>query len=734
MPLLRSVSSLRGKETRTRRTDGGGEYLDVPLATGDSLVFVGAALVRVNRGAARVLNFELKPRPDRAFYALYSPFWASALEITPVGFVAGAEITIRPFPGCEAYEGAAGGGGDGSRVPSFGGGGGGVKVVGGVESLLPRRLLARLLQVPGSRRGRGQRQTKHHYDHQHQQQQQQQQRQHQGHRSSSNQTLAQVDPSSGKVSLSGSAFSGCRFLRLPFFCAPIALESATDSEELGKEARGKEAGGGELSTVGLQKVVVPSHWSRALEACSTSRCLAVCGGKGVGKSTFARLVINGILSRQEGSTVLYLDTDLGQGEVGTPGIVSLAHLTVPLLGPPFTHMSPHQARERGVPAPGTGNAVVYSVYLGDASPRNDPEGYVAAVAHVLARAKEMITASSAGKSSEKPVLVVNTCGWVTGMGLEMLLQILRDAGPSDVVEIRGKGKARGIDLATAFAQSSGGEGQGSIGGARGGGGAARRSATTTTTTTNAPTKSLPFALHSVDAWASSMPKALAVPADLRALRLETYFEQYVLGSNALHASLSLAARVARTRPFAVPFSSIALRVLNSSASSSMSAADVLMAMNGSIVGLCFDENLVLDDGRGKGDHDEGAKAGTAAERGASQAVVQSLPAVLPFTPLCCCVGIGVVRSVNADRGELYILAPTAPGSALPKINLLMYGSMEAGAGLPLPASFWYDEGSHKPAPYASWSKDTVSKRGGVGTELRGRGVLKRRRLEGGGRR
>lgn len=76
--------------------------------------------------------------------------------------------------------------------------------------------------------------------------------------------------------------------------------------------------------------------------------LIVEGPKRVGKSTFAKFLLNCLLSRYDASSVrtknptytvllsyervAYLDTDLGQPEFTTPGILSLNVLDRPVLG------------------------------------------------------------------------------------------------------------------------------------------------------------------------------------------------------------------------------------------------------------------------------------------------------------------------------------------------------------------------------------------------------------------
>lgn len=63
----------------------------------------------------------------------------------------------------------------------------------------------------------------------------------------------------------------------------------------------------------------------------------MCGGKGVGKSTMLRFLINRYISSGvEG--VLLIDLDPGQAELTVPGCISLSVVREPLLGPNFTHL------------------------------------------------------------------------------------------------------------------------------------------------------------------------------------------------------------------------------------------------------------------------------------------------------------------------------------------------------------------------------------------------------------
>ncbi|KAJ1972917.1 Polynucleotide 5'-hydroxyl-kinase grc3, partial [Dimargaris verticillata] len=169
----------------------------------------------------------------------------------------------------------------------------------------------------------------------------------------------------------------------------------------------------------------------------------VAGAKGVGKSTFARHLVNQLLNVHQ--RVAFLDTDLGQPEFGPPGLVSLHILDFPALGPPFTH-----AR------------VPYLAHcIGYTSPKDAPGHYVAAIRDLAEEFHGLFSRASppkrsAAKSNQQPMipLVVNTHGWVTDQGYRMLLDICGAAQASHVVYLdspqhahtRGLGEQLQVDL------------------------------------------------------------------------------------------------------------------------------------------------------------------------------------------------------------------------------------------------------------------------------------------------
>ena len=150
--------------------------------------------------------------------------------------------------------------------------------------------------------------------------------------------------------------------------------------------------------------------------------ILVCGAKNTGKSTLGRYVVNRLLSyhyvskscrapsrtRSESGIerVAYMDTDIGQTEFTPPGFVSIFILdnSEPMLGPALPHW----------------RKPLLSYFIGDVTPRSFPEMYLAAVKNLLARYTKLKL-----EGHSRIPLVINTMGWVKGMGLDLLNQIMQ---------------------------------------------------------------------------------------------------------------------------------------------------------------------------------------------------------------------------------------------------------------------------------------------------------------------
>ncbi|KAF7309762.1 Fungal-trans domain-containing protein [Mycena indigotica] len=176
----------------------------------------------------------------------------------------------------------------------------------------------------------------------------------------------------------------------------------------------------------IQPLFFPPTWVKALDALHElkERTIIVKGAKNVGKSTFSRAVLNRLLSRYK--RVAYLDCDLGQSEFTPGGLVTLNVVEQPVLGPPFTHPT--------IPS--------FAHYLGATSPRHLPSHYLAAIQSLLEKYRlEVMTLIADDEDDEDDrisdmvPLIVNTMGWVKGLGADLTQRIEELVQPTDVFEL-----------------------------------------------------------------------------------------------------------------------------------------------------------------------------------------------------------------------------------------------------------------------------------------------------------
>ncbi|QIX00169.1 hypothetical protein AMS68_005686 [Peltaster fructicola] len=139
--------------------------------------------------------------------------------------------------------------------------------------------------------------------------------------------------------------------------------------------------------------------------------VACLGGKSTGKSTFARHVCNKLLTRASQQRCLFFDLDPGQPEFGPPGQIYLVEVLTPILGPAYTHLASKQSSNFKLLAAHTIAATSF---------KDDPQHYMDCVA-ALFNHKQVLSAKKSGACP----LVVNTCGWVSGLGARVLCDILQ---------------------------------------------------------------------------------------------------------------------------------------------------------------------------------------------------------------------------------------------------------------------------------------------------------------------
>ena len=182
----------------------------------------------------------------------------------------------------------------------------------------------------------------------------------------------------------------------------------------------------------LQPVTSSPEWNQALSRFpAPSNCNApiimICGPKGSGKSTFAKILTNRLLSpaaqsinrsseANSSSGVAMLDLDPGQPEYSAQGQLSLIYLKELNFGPQFTH-----------PVPGNQSRIIRAHSIGALTPSSDPALYVECVLDLFAHYRNLLSTISSCP------LVINTPGWVLGTGLEILVELITKCQPTEVV-------------------------------------------------------------------------------------------------------------------------------------------------------------------------------------------------------------------------------------------------------------------------------------------------------------
>lgn len=162
-------------------------------------------------------------------------------------------------------------------------------------------------------------------------------------------------------------------------------------------------------------VSFPKEWSDCLDGIVTASerpgyCCTVLGAKNTGKSTLCRTMVNRLLLKHQ--QVAYLDIDLGQAEFSPPGFVSLHLVSSPVLSPPQRHLATARC----------------AFFLGESTAQHDPSRYIEAIRQAHSY---YLDSPDLGKVP----LVVNSAGWLTGLGAELALEVVGLLSPAHVVRL-----------------------------------------------------------------------------------------------------------------------------------------------------------------------------------------------------------------------------------------------------------------------------------------------------------
>ncbi|XP_069803237.1 polynucleotide 5'-hydroxyl-kinase NOL9 [Dendropsophus ebraccatus] len=378
--------------------------------------------------------------------------------------------------------------------------------------------------------------------------------------------------------------------------------------------------------------------SACLEEDNGCPVILVCGPKNVGKSTFNKYLINRLL--QHIPCVDYLDCDLGQTEFTPPGCLSLLSITKPVLGPPYNQQrDPYKM-----------------VFYGDTSCEQDMERFIESVKYVITSYKR-----------DQP-LIINTMGWVKGFGLLLLIDLIHLLSPSHIVQMSSADKIEMEPLTPEYIKRSAGfmtkaESQATC---------RRRDLDYLEEEELDPSERLHprgsgghhlFQIESKFEGAGNMeiiPCHNWILRDLATLgyisKLQQFGPDQIIPLNAL-------------LPYEVPFNAVALRVIHAD----VAPSHIMYSANASWVGLCH----ILDD---ISSQDSG-------------------PVLLTQTPICDCLGFGIIRGVNMVQKVYHILTPLPPES-LRQVNCLLIGNISIPHSL-----FKHQPGVQGELPYVTTEYD-----------------------------
>ncbi|UZJ54421.1 hypothetical protein CBS101457_003741 [Exobasidium rhododendri] len=373
---------------------------------------------------------------------------------------------------------------------------------------------------------------------------------------------------------------------------------------------------------GLVSCYHPPSWSRALSSMANVESPIVClikGPKRVGKSTFSRYLLNRLLSKRS-SRVAYLETDLGQTEFGPPGLISL-HVFGSL------HQQAGESADLIVGPSWTSlRSPLRSHFLGDVTPKDDPKLYIEAIYDLVQLYRNELYKRGVP-------LIVNTQGWVKGLGANLFTELEGMIFPSHIVDMILPGDESNLS------------------------GKARK-------LTHSRAKSI---LTTVEAAPLSLTRDRGLNAvEARTLNIISYFYSTSLPGPSSgprpqqHDDWPLwdfSVPLLQQRPYIINVEvglRAGLHVLGSGAG--VEKRLQLMALNGSCVAV----NCIARDVARRGAARGVEADGNLKESDVAMMWKAALSRSRPPVPLTNCVALGIIRSIDMEKGDIHLLCPLSP--------------------------------------------------------------------------
>ncbi|KAL8261335.1 hypothetical protein R6Q59_025384 [Mikania micrantha] len=287
------------------------------------------------------------------------------------------------------------------------------------------------------------------------------------------------------------------------------------------------------------EIYIPKDWSEAAETIAsggaTTLTAFICGPKNSGKSTFSRHLLHLLLRRHK--RVAYIDSDVGQPEFTPPGCLSLTIVDAETID---VKVQPERC-----------------FFFGDISSKRDPElylTYIFALYDYYHKNYHQSSASASPSKSRVP-LIVNTSGWVKGVGYDVLVDMLKHMAPSHVVNICISAKSKNLPSGAFWSQDG-----------------------------DAGAITL---IEISSARQDSLNRSVLVHKDSRHLRdlsLVTYFKGCFPRDMNVTSIKEIAQALAAHPPYEVSVSSVSIKHLHCE----VPKAEIFYSLNASIVGLAVD--------------------------------------------------------------------------------------------------------------------------------------------------
>ncbi|XP_012282160.1 polynucleotide 5'-hydroxyl-kinase NOL9 [Orussus abietinus] len=326
-------------------------------------------------------------------------------------------------------------------------------------------------------------------------------------------------------------------------------------------------------------------------------CTLLAGGKGVGKSTMVRFLINNLLRT---SKVVLVDLDPGQTECTPPGCISINVIKEPLLGANFTHLK----------------TPFYKLYIGDVD-------IVRCIPRYIEGVKKLINClKNASQLFGLPV-VVNTMGFCQGIGWDIAVYIIKMIQPTDIIQIGSKHVKNNFD--EPFYRNV----------------INRQNVKWISWDKDIPmNKPAKHRLHLIQSQAEERIKdhetSNMKACQHRDVVMLAYLSQILQNREKSRMSIYTQVQsITDVVPYKIPFDSLCVSLIRSV----VPASHVLAAMNGNIVALCGVD--LQNDLTETSAEEEGLKD----------------PKVLARAPLSTCYGFGIVRGIDMEKREVFLNTP-----------------------------------------------------------------------------